>query len=480
MTARVLQNFLIDPSLSHLLATTSSSCHNNIINIDWPGPATHRSETMLAFPLIALVLLKQLALGMADEALAPVPRFTLSNNITIPLVGLGSASGVGYLHVSSAIKAGYRFIDTAQSSSWGYKENEVGNAVADAKMRYEDMKNGDANEYVFVQTKIHPQDLGYKATKAAIELSLSRMRVTSLDSVLLHKPRCWEGVCAKQPEGTWEDSWKALEEAYDAGLVRSIGICDVDNHLLDRLLSKRIKPTIIQNWFDPFNQDKKLRERIASINRQQEEKGLVEGKILYQGYSTMGTQWKMRGYETSPIFDNYVLKNIAKKYNVTIPQILINWATRQGVMVLPASTNSTHQAANLNSFNFALTDYEMEDINALDGHPPGKRKQRSFDNNNEEGVPKDTDPNKVSVFFINQVGNSNVNVYWVEKGGTNPDKHHLMGEMKRFREQVSLDSFHGHEFVFKDAEGKLIHKVSIDRDEGKRQYFEITDKSGEL
>ena len=349
----------------------------------------------------------------------------------------------------------------------------------DAKMRYEDTDQND-DDYVFVQTKIHPQDLGYDATMAAIELSLERLRVSSLDSVLLHKPRCWKEICAKEPEGTWEDSWKALEELYDKGVVRSIGMCDVDHQLLDRLLTKRIKPTIIQNWFDPFNQDKQLRERIASINKQQEEDGHIEGKILYQGYSTMGTQWKMRGYDTNPVLENYVLKKISKKYGVSIPQILINWAIRQGVMVLPASTNASHQKANLNSFDFVLTDWEINDINALDGHPPGKRKLRSFDNGNENGISKDIDSNQVNVHFINNVVNSLVNIYWVEKNGIHPDKHWPVGEMKDFKEKVIINSFDGHEFVFKNADGKLLHKLSIDGNEGHRQYFEITDMSDEF
>jgi 2,5-diketo-D-gluconate reductase A len=268
-----------------------------------------------------------------------------------------------------------RFVDTAQSASWGYKESEVGNAVFDVKQRWEDWKSGETDEYMFVQTKIHSQDLGYHATKSKIEQSLQNLCVTSLDSVLLHKPRCWERICAYEAEGTWEDSWRAFEEAYayDAGIVRSIGICDVDNHLFDRLLTKRIKPTIIRNWFDPFNQDTQLRKKIAAINKQQEETGLLENKILNQGYSTLSTQWKMRGYVTNPVLDNYVSKNISKKHGVSIPhQVLINWATRQGVMVLPASTDSTHQESNLNSFNFVLTDEEMKDIKQLDGHPPGK------------------------------------------------------------------------------------------------------------
>lgn len=442
---------------------------------------------MRAFPLVTTLFIKDLASGLAIDEIssdALVPTFTLANNITIPLIGLGSASGVGYLHVDSAIKAGYRFIDTAQSASWGYKENEVGNAVFDAKLRWEDWKTGEADDYVFVQTKIHPQDLGYKSTKEAIARSLSTLRVSSLDSVLLHKPRCWEGVCDHEPEGTWEDSWKALEEAYDDGIVRSVGICDVDDSLLDRLLTKRIKPTIIQNWFDPYHQDKKLRERIAAINTQQEENGQVKGKILYQAYSTLGTQWKMRGYVENPVFDNYILKNIAKKHGVSVPQVLINWATQQGVMVLPASTQISHQEANLNSFAFVLSHEDIDAINSLDGHPPGKRGQRSFHNGNEQGLdPSTIDPNKVDVHFINEI-NTRVKVYWVQKEGENQEKHILMGEMTRLSDKVNLDSFHGHEFVFKDGteagDGRLLHRVSVDRNEGRRQYFKITDMSGEL
>ena len=213
-----------------------------------------------------------------NNAGSMIPTFTLSNNITIPLVGLGSASGVTYAHVKSAIEAGYRFVDTAQSHSWGYREEDVGRAVYDAKRRYEDWTGGTTDDYVFVQTKIHPQDLGYQSTKSAIQLSFKRLQVTSLDSILLHKPRCWEGVCSREPEGTWHDSWVALEEAVDSGIVRSIGICDVDNQLLDQLLQKRIAPTIIQNWFDPFHQDKALRQRIDVHNQQN-----PNNKILYQG-----------------------------------------------------------------------------------------------------------------------------------------------------------------------------------------------------
>ena len=74
-------------------------------------------------------------------------------------------------------------------------------------------------------------------TKRAVKASFQRLQIPYIDSVLIHKPRCWEGACHKQPEGTWQDSWTELEELYHNGTVRAIGICDVDKPLLTDLLS---------------------------------------------------------------------------------------------------------------------------------------------------------------------------------------------------------------------------------------------------
>jgi hypothetical protein len=102
-----------------------------------------------------------------------------------------------------------------------------------------------------------------------------------------------------------------------------------------------------------------------------------------------------------------------------------NWATRQGVIVPPASNDSTHQESNLNSFDFVLTDKEMEDIKQLDRHPPRKRGLRSFDNKNDDRLIGN-DTNEGDLHFINKV-NSRVNVYLVQKGGSDHSKHILMG-----------------------------------------------------
>ena len=387
---------------------------------------------------------------------AGVPTFDLSNGVVVPMVGLGGASGVSYQHVKSAIEGGYRFVDTAQSHSWGYKEEEVGRAVQDAGKRFED----DARDYVFVQTKIHPQDLGYRSTQGAIHLSMERLQVSSLDSILIHKPRCWGDICSREPEGTWHDSWTALEEAVDRGLVRSIGICDVDGQILDDLLKKRIKPTIIQNWFDPFHQDRRLRERLLRHNEEN-----PDNRILYQAYSTLGTQWHHhKGLTENPVINNELLQSIASKHGVGVPQVVIQWATRSGVMVLPASRSAPHQESNLDSFGFNLTKEEMAFIDALDGREP---------------KPKAKDPDEVQITMENAHTGA-IHVYWVPAGSTDEADHIPVGEMKGSGDTLSITSYHGHRFVHKDDGGRLLNSLTVNKALGPVQKHEIDDSGEEL
>merc|ERR1719401_632827 len=88
----------------------------------------------------------------------------------------------------------------------------------------------------------------------------------------------------------------ALEDAVEAGSVRAIGMCDITEQLFDEMLSMKIGPTVVQNWFDPFHQDKNFRRRLRRHNEQHPDR-----RVLYQGYSTLGTQWKMQGYKENPV-----------------------------------------------------------------------------------------------------------------------------------------------------------------------------------
>jgi diketogulonate reductase-like aldo/keto reductase len=313
-------------------------------------------------------------------------------------------------------------------------------ACRDAGRRREDRAvsddgDGDGDgEYVFVQTKIHPEDLGYESTRGMIRVSLNRLELTSLDSVLIHKPRCWEGACNRVPEGTWHDSWRALEEAMDSGIVRAIGMCDVDENLLDELLGKRIWPHVVQNWFDPYHQDKSFRRRIDGHNAEHPDR-----MILYQGYSTLGTQWHHhRKYPDNPVLNDPMLSSIATGHGATVPQVVIQWATQSGVMALPALTSAEHQSSNLDSFNFALSDEEMETINGMDGKPPPRP------------GPREKNKNEVSLKLVNRASGT-VRVYWVPPKGDGDRVR--VGEMGKPGDVLSLTSYHGHAFVFEDGDG---------------------------
>ncbi|CAK9032811.1 Glyoxal reductase (GR) (Methylglyoxal reductase) [Durusdinium trenchii] len=205
-------------------------------------------------------------------------------------------------------------------------------------------------------SKIHPEDLGYTSTLSAFKVSLQRLKTDYLDVMLLHKPWCWPGACSRQPEGTWKDGWRALEELHGLGQALAIGICDVDMDLLEELLQQRQKPHIIQNWMDPFHQDKLVRRKCQ------------EEGIQYQAYSTLGAQWVyFKGYEVNPVFSNLVLQEIAQFHNRTVAQVVLNWAVHRGISIIPASKDPTRQRSNFHSFDFTLAQEQMDAIDALDG-----------------------------------------------------------------------------------------------------------------
>ena len=398
--------------------------------------------TALVFLIHIYALAEAENVPPANNEDGEVPQFELHNGVKVPLVGLGCASGVREEHVLSALDAGYRFFDTAQSYKWGYKEDEVGEAVTAYESSSPNAGDADNSQTeaadVFVQTKIHPENLGYDATRLAVQVSLKRLKADRIDSVLIHKPRCWEGACNKEPEGTWQDSWKALEEFVDAGIVGAIGICDVDDRLLDELLQQRIKPHIIQNWMDPFHQYKGIRQRCK------------EEGILFQAYSSLGSQWvHHRGHSTNPVLTNPTLEGIANKYSVSVAQVIINWATRHSVSVLPASTNAQRQKNNLNSFGFQLSDEEMLAIDNLDGKVP---------------KPAEKNPNEVSVVFANH-GDGPINSFWVSD--SNEEIH--VGSINAGGGELLLTSFQGHRFVFRDEDGSIKGEHVVHRGNGQEQ-----------
>eukprot|EP00927_Polykrikos_kofoidii_P078463 TRINITY_DN75283_c0_g1_i1.p1 TRINITY_DN75283_c0_g1~~TRINITY_DN75283_c0_g1_i1.p1 ORF type:complete len:448 (-),score=66.03 TRINITY_DN75283_c0_g1_i1:23-1174(-) len=349
--------------------------------------------------------------------------------VPYPMLGLGCSSGIRYEHVQTAIQNGYRLFDTAQAYVWGYHEDEVGNAVADSGL--------DREEF-YLQTKIHPEDLGYQATLRAFNMSLQRLRSDYVDSLLLHKPRCWEGACQKTPEGTWQDSWRALEELYDKKLVRAIGICDVDQAIFAELMHQRIKPHVIQNWVDPFHQDRDMR-RLCKDNG-----------VVFQGYSTMGPQWvHFKGFSTNPVLTSPVVLAIAEKHRRSPSQVVLRWATQRGVAVIPASRNSGRQIENFNSLDFDLIEEDLQAIDDMDGRVP------------QAPHRVDTQP---TVTFVNYLQDT-VEAYWV-----NGKQKVQVGSVGAGGRDLSISTHVGHQFVFESPNKQIVGSFTVADGQTKQRH----------
>lgn len=181
-----------------------------------------------------------------------------------------------------------------------------------------------------------------------------------------------------------------------------------------------------QDWMDPLHQDVKIREKSLSLG------------IQYQAYSSLGTQWvHFRGYDTNPVLTHPMLVAIAQKYNVDVGQVTLNWATRHGISVLPASTNPKRQQSNLNSYaTFDLTEEEMKQIDDLDGKVPRTEQQQQQQSSG------------VQVYFENpRQDGSAIDAYWISAS----DEHEevSIGSIAAGG-RMSLTSYHGHKFVFRD------------------------------
>ncbi|KAG8468194.1 hypothetical protein KFE25_013277 [Diacronema lutheri] len=288
-----------------------------------------------------------LAGAAALPAEPPGPNVTLLTGARMPLVGFGCAGRLGAAVLREAYAAGYRLFDTAQAAEW-YDEGALGEALAGA--------NG-----VFVTTKVHPRDFGLAATAASIDRSLAALRVRSIDLVMLHYPRCWGELCAgaRAPEGDWRDAWRALEAARVAGKVRALGASNFAPHELDELWAHAStaadRPAVVQAFMDPLVQSGALRAWCA------------ERGVVFQAYSTLGTQHALAAGARNPVLGSAALARIARARGRSVAQVVLRWAVQRGAAVIPRSADADRMRANLRLFDFALDDVELAAIDALDG-----------------------------------------------------------------------------------------------------------------
>lgn len=252
----------------------------------------------------------------------------LSNSLEMPLLGYG----VFQVNpdecercVSDAIEVGYRLIDTAQA----YKNEEgVGRAVANSGISRKDF---------FLVTKVWISNAGYEKAKQSIDKSLEKLKTDYIDLVLIH-----------QPFGDYYGTYRLLEEYYEKGIIKSIG---VSNFYADRFIDiasfvKHI-PMVNQMETHVFLQQQKLH------------------KILKENKCQL-MSWGPFAEGKNNLFTNKTLLNIGKKYNKTSAQVALRYLLEQNIVVIPKTVNKDRMVENINVFDFELSDDDMAEILKLD------------------------------------------------------------------------------------------------------------------
>lgn len=254
------------------------------------------------------------------------------NGVKIPMLGFGVYQIPEYKDakeaVLTALKAGYRLIDTAQ----GYmNEQAVGEAVKES---------GIPREEIFITTKLWIQDFSYDGAIKATELSMNRLGVDYIDLMLLH-----------QPMGDYINAWKGLEKLYKDGKLKSIGMANCYPHVLvDLCETFEVKPMINQVEMHPFFQQQL---NIDTMNE----------------YGVVPEAWAPFNEGLHDFFTNPILKEIGEKYGKTAAQVALRWNIQRGVIVIPKSVHADRIKQNFDVFDFSLTQEDMDKIKAMDiGH----------------------------------------------------------------------------------------------------------------
>ena len=253
---------------------------------------------------------------------------TLHNGVNMPILGYGVyqvSKEECERCVSDALRAGYRAIDTAQSY---FNEEQVGNAIA---------KSGVAREDIFLTTKVWVEHYGYEGAKRSVLNSMNKLQTDYLDLVLLH-----------QPFADYYGAYRALEELYDEGKLRAIGVSNFyPDRLVDIASFSRIKPMVNQVETHPLNQQEEARKWMCRYDIQIE-------------------AWAPFGEGRGGLFENPVLAEIGKKYGKTTAQVMLRWHIQRNTVVIPKSTHKERMEENLRVFDFALSEDDMHAIAALD------------------------------------------------------------------------------------------------------------------
>lgn len=262
-----------------------------------------------------------------------VKYIKLNNQVEMPMEGFGvfqvTDARLCSKAVAEAIETGYRLIDTA--SSYG-NEEAVGLAIRESSVPREEL---------FVTTKAYIQQMGYENTRKAFQESLEKLGLEYLDLYLIH-----------MPFGDYYGSWRAMEDLYREGKVRSIGVSNfLPDRLMDLCYNARILPAVNQLECHPHYQ----RE---------------EELVLMEELGVKVQAWAPFAEGLKGMFQEPVLKRLAEKHGKTPAQIILRWDIQRGVAVIPKSVHRERMEENLDIWDFALDQEDMEQIRVLDKGQP--------------------------------------------------------------------------------------------------------------
>lgn len=263
----------------------------------------------------------------------------LSNGFRMPQIGLGvylmSDTAVCESSVKAALLAGYRLIDTAIAYR---NERAVGRGIRGS---------GVAREEIFLTTKLWPSHYKYEKAGVAIAQSVERLDSGYLDLLLLH-----------QPVGDIAGAWRAMEEAVDQGIVRSIGVSNFTAADLEDLLPRaRITPVVNQVELHPHWQQPELLPYLSS-------------------HGIVAEAWYPLGHGSKSLLSEPAVLAAAGQHGKSPVQIVLRWHVQRGFVAIPKSTDLDHIASNIDVFDFALTGSEMSAIDALGRDRPMFRMPR--------------------------------------------------------------------------------------------------------
>lgn len=248
-------------------------------------------------------------------------KVKLNNGLQMPKLGIGTFMLIpnqAEESVYNALKSGYRLIDTANAY---VNEKGVGRGIK---------KSGVPREEIFLETKLWP---AFYEEEDQIEKTLKRLDTDYIDLLLLH-----------QPAENYRKAYKIMEKAVKEGKVRAIGLSNFDEKGIQEILENcEIKPTVLQTEVHPYYPQTEMK------------------KFLNQ-YDIKIQAWYPLGHGDKGLINEQIFSKLAQKYGKSNVQIILRWHIQSDNIVIPGASNSDHIKANIDIFDFELTEEEMREI----------------------------------------------------------------------------------------------------------------------